>query len=131
MKVGIFCSSSQNFSSEYFEEMVFLSKELVRKGFEIVYGGSNQGLMKVLADSALEEGGKVTGIVPKYFKKQKNLVHENISQLVVVQNLNERKEKFIELSHVLVAFPGGVGTLDEMIALMSKRQLFEKPLSRA
>lgn len=128
MKVGIFCSSSQEMGADYFKEMISLSKGLVQRKFEIVYGGSNEGLMQTLADSALKEGGKVTGIVPKYFKQQKHPVHENLSKLIVVEDLKERKEEFIKRSHVLVAFPGGIGTIDELIAVMSKRQLFEEPM---
>lgn len=128
MKVGIFCSSSQSVDSKYFKEITRLSKGLVQRKFEIIYGGANEGLMKELADSTLKEGGKITGIVPKYFKNKKNLIHQKLSQLIVVENLMQRKEKFVELSHVLIAFPGGIGTIDETIDVISRRQLLEKPL---
>ena len=129
MKIGVFCSSSSEIESVYFTEIALFSKAIVQSGHKIIYGGSREGLMECLANSAIEEGGFVTGVVPKYFLHQKNLTHNGLSELIVVEDLKERKEKLIGLSDLLVAFPGGIGTMDEMLSVMTLKQLKE-PLVR-
>lgn len=127
MKVGVFCSSRSHINPIYFSEMTLFVKALVKQGHKIVYGGSREGLMEHLADTALEAGGHVIGVIPKYFLQHDHLAHKKLSQLLVEKNLRERKHQLITLSSVLIAFPGGIGTLDEVMEVITLKQLGESP----
>jgi uncharacterized protein (TIGR00730 family) len=84
-----------------------------------VYGGSDEGLMAVIADTVLARGGDVTGIEAQMFV-DKGVAHHNLTQLVVVPNIVERRTRMIELGDVFIAFPGGTGTLEEISEVVSK-----------
>ena len=84
-----------------------------------LYGGSDEGLMAVIADTVLARGGDVTGIEAQMFV-DKGVAHHNLTQLVVVPNIVERRTRMIELGDVFIAFPGGTGTLEEISEVVSK-----------
>lgn len=88
----------------------------------LVYGGSKSGLMGVLADSALEAGGKVIGVEPKFFIESE-FQHDGLTELIVTEDMESRKRKMIELGDAFIAFPGGTGTLEEIAEVMSKVSL--------
>ena len=88
-------------------------------GNRLVYGGSDEGLMAVIADTVLARGGDVTGIEAQMFV-DKGVAHHNLTQLVVVPNIVERRTRMIELGDVFIAFPGGTGTLEEISEVVSK-----------
>ena len=88
----------------------------------MVYGGSDEGLMAVIADTVLEQGGEVTGIEAQMFV-DKGVAHKNLTQLTIVPNITERRTRMIELGDVFIAFPGGTGTLEEIAEVMSKVSL--------
>lgn len=113
--------------SIYSSTMVSFAKALIEENCEVIYGGSREGLMEVLADQILKNGGCVKGVVPKYFVGKSNLVHKNLTHLMVAENLRERKYHLIESSDVIVAFPGGIGTLDEIMEVITLKQLGEEP----
>lgn len=88
-------------------------------GNDLVYGGSKCGLMGELAESVLRAGGKVTGVEPRFFVEQ-FIQHESLTELIVTEDMTERKSKMIELGDAFIAFPGGTGTLEEISEIMSK-----------
>jgi uncharacterized protein (TIGR00730 family) len=90
-----------------------------KSGNGLIYGGSKAGLMGILAESALAAGGEVIGVEPAIFIDQE-LQHEGLTQLIVTQDMSERKAKMIELGDAFIAFPGGTGTLEEISEIMSK-----------
>ena len=91
-------------------------------GHHLVYGGSRSGLMGLLAQSALDAGGTVTGVEPQFFIQQE-LQYDGLTRLIVTKDMAERKTKMIELGDVFIAFPGGTGTLEEIAEVMSKVSL--------
>ena len=88
-------------------------------GHTLVYGGSKCGLMGVLAENVLKNGGKVIGVEPQFFVDA-GFVYDAITELIVTKDMSERKAKMIELGDAFIAFPGGTGTLEEIAEIMSK-----------
>ena len=105
-----------------------LGRELVERGYGLVYGGGNVGLMTVIADSVLELNGHVTGVIPDSLVS-KEVAHRGLTELRVVQSMHERKALMAELSDGFIAMPGGIGTLEEFFEVLSWAQLgiHEKP----
>jgi uncharacterized protein (TIGR00730 family) len=91
-------------------------------GNTLIYGGSKIGLMGMISDSVLQAGGKVIGIEPQFFVDQE-VQHEGLTQLIITEDMTERKRKLIELGDAFIAFPGGTGTLEEISEVMSKVSL--------
>ena len=90
-----------------------------QSGHALVYGGSKCGLMGELAESVLKAGGRVTGVEPRFFVED-GFVYDAITELIVTEDMSERKAKMIELGDAFIAFPGGTGTLEEIAEIMSK-----------
>ncbi|MBI5324633.1 MAG: TIGR00730 family Rossman fold protein [Ignavibacteriae bacterium] len=111
-KVCVFCASSTDCDDLYFKEASALGQSLAREGYEIIYGGGKVGLMGAVAQSALSEGGKITGVVPSFLQ---SLGNYGITELRVVKSLSERKSIMLNETDCIVALPGGVGTLDEIL----------------
>lgn len=122
--VTVFCGSSPNVSPMFFSEMELFATGLAKLGVDIVFGGASLGLMGHLADKALAAGGRVTGVIPQYLNKP-GMVHEGLSELIVVNSVMDRKRKMAEMADVVVAFPGGVGTIDEVTEVLALKQLKE------
>lgn len=119
-KLCVFCGSK---SGEGLSQMASdFGKILVEKKVDLVYGGGSVGLMGVLADSVLNNGGKVIGVIPKDLFPSE-VEHKNLTQLIKVENMHERKRKMYELSDAFAALPGGFGTLDEFFEILTWRQL--------
>ena len=97
---------------------------------DMIYGGSNAGLMGAVANGALSEGGKVVGVIPE-FLVDKELAHEGLSELILVKSMHERKYKMNELCDGVIALPGGYGTLDELFEMLTWGQLglHKKPVA--
>ena len=91
-------------------------------GHALVYGGSKTGLMGILAESAVESGGKVTGVEPEMFI-QSEVQYDGVTELIVTNDFPERKRKMIELGDAFIAFPGGTGTLEEIAEVISQTAL--------
>jgi uncharacterized protein (TIGR00730 family) len=102
--------------------MADLARCLVAEGIGIVYGGGNVGLMGVLADAALAEGGEVVGVIPRMLV-DKEIAHRGLSELRVVGSMHERKALMADLSDAFIAAPGGYGTLDEFCEILTWTQL--------
>lgn len=120
--VCVFLGSNPGTSPDYLLAARAMGAELARRGMTCVYGGSNVGLMGVLANSALEAGGKVIGIIPEALQK-KEIAHTGLTELHVVASMHERKALMAELSEGFIALPGGMGTLEELCEVLTWAQL--------
>ncbi len=120
--ISVFCGSSFGVNPVYVESTIAFGKLIAEKGLTLVYGGGNTGLMGVLADTVLEAGGEVIGIIPKtLFERER--AHQRLTKLHVVYSMHERKAMMDRLSQGVVALPGGLGTFDEIIEIMTWNQL--------
>lgn len=122
MKVAIYCGSSLGNNQNIINKTKELGKYLALNGVDLVYGGGSVGLMGVIADSFLEHGAKVYGVIPKKLK-DRELAHTKLTELIVVETMSERKAKMLELSDAFIALPGGIGTLEEMFEAFTLTQL--------
>jgi uncharacterized protein (TIGR00730 family) len=122
MRLTVFCGSSTGRSPVYAEAARSLGREMVKRGIGLVYGGAGVGLMGVLADSMLEGGGEVIGVIPRHLVARE-IAHADVSDLRVVETMHERKALMAELGDAFVALPGGVGTLDELFESWTWAQL--------
>lgn len=120
--ICIFCGSSSGSNPVYSEKAVDLGNLFVEKNITLVYGGSNVGLMRVIADTMLAAGGKVVGVMPHNLIKRE-VAHKGLSEFHVVETMAERKAVMEKLSDAFISMPGGIGTLDELFEVMSWNQL--------
>jgi uncharacterized protein (TIGR00730 family) len=120
--VCVFCGSRNGFDPQHAALTATLATRLAVSGHTIVYGGGAVGLMGVLADAALAADGEVIGVIPG-FLKDRELAHPRLSRLEVVNSMHSRKQRMLELSDVVVALPGGIGTLDELVEAVTWAQL--------
>lgn len=121
-RICIFCGSSFGFDSQYAVAAAALAGHLVSEGIGIVYGGSNVGLMRIVADTALAHGGEVIGVIPKALV-EREVAHRQLSDLRLVGSMHERKALMSELADAFIALPGGYGTLDELCEVLTWSQL--------
>ena len=121
-RICIFTGSSRGIRSEYADAARGLARQLVERGYGLVYGGGNVGLMGVIADAVLERGGHVTGVIPDALVSQE-VAHRGLSELRVVQSMHERKAVMADLSDGFIAMPGGIGTMEEFFEVLSWAQL--------
>jgi uncharacterized protein (TIGR00730 family) len=122
IRICIFCGSSLGCRSAYAAAAISLAKHLVSRKIGIVYGGSNAGLMRILADTALEAQGEVIGVMP-HFLVEKERAHAVLTDLRIVSSMHERKALMAELSNAFIALPGGYGTFEEFCEMLTWTQL--------
>ena len=120
--ICIFTGSRPGASPDYAKAATELARELVKRGLGVVYGGGNVGLMNIIADTALQDGGYVIGVIPDALVS-KEVAHAGLSELRVVQSMHERKALMAELSAGFMALPGGIGTMEEFFEVLSWAQL--------
>ena len=120
--VCVFCGSNTGKDQVYRSAARSLGEAIVRRGLRLVYGGGRIGLMGVLGEAALAANGHVIGVTPQRLL-DRELVHRGLSELHVVNSMNERKTLMAELSDAFIALPGGMGTLDEMFEMLTWNQL--------
>ena len=120
--ICVFTGSSPGSRTEYGEAAVSLGKAIAQRGIGLVYGGANVGLMGMLADSVLKEGGHVTGVMPQVLV-DKEVAHSGLSEIHVVSDMHERKAMMSQLSNAFIALPGGLGTLEELFEILTWGQL--------
>ena len=120
--ICVYCASSSKIDSKYVETAKRLGSLLAENNMQLVYGGGSVGLMGILADSVLDKGGKVTGIIPK-FKVEAEWQHDGLTKLILTETMHERKEKMAAMSNAVVALPGGCGTLEELLEVITWKQL--------
>ena len=119
--VTVYCGSRTPMDHVYEDAVVCLAKFIAAHGMTLVFGGSNVGMMKTLADVALAEGGKVVGVFTTNLPM--SLAHPGLTELVVTHSLAERKREMIDRADALVALPGGLGTLDELFDALALRRV--------
>ncbi len=118
----VFSGSSPGRRAEYSEAAIDLGKELVARQIRLVYGGANVGLMAIVANTVLEQGGHVTGVIPQSLV-EKEVAHNDLTDLRVVGSMHDRKALMADLADGFVALPGGMGTLEEFCEVLTWAQL--------
>ena len=127
--VAVFCGSRNGSDPAFAQAAEALGHGLAERGLRLVYGGGGIGIMGVLARAVLRNGGEVTGVIPR-FLMELELRHPNLSELVVVDDMHTRKRMMFERADAFVVLPGGLGTLDEAMEVITWRQLarHDKPV---
>lgn len=121
-EVCVFAASSRLPDPDYFEAAIDLGRALARAGFGIRYGGGSVGLMGALADGALESGGRVTGVIPR-FMVELEWCRPGLTECVVTETMAERKASLVAGTVAVVALPGGLGTIEELTEVLTNKQL--------
>jgi uncharacterized protein (TIGR00730 family) len=121
-RICVFCGSRSGNNSGYRAAATNLGKLLAKKELTLVYGGGNVGLMGEIANSVLAHGGKATGVIPQ-FLVEKELTHKGLSEVHIVESMHERKALMAELADGFIAMPGGFGTLEETVEVLTWAQL--------
>jgi uncharacterized protein (TIGR00730 family) len=121
-RICIFCGSSSGTRPEYRVAAEEMGKELVRRNIGLVYGGGNVGLMGALADTVLQAGGEVVGVIPERLM-MREVGHDGLTKLHVVRSMHERKALMADLSDAFIALPGGFGTFEEFCEIVTWAQL--------
>ena len=122
MTVCIFASSSSRINRVYSEAASELGALLANEGMEVVFGGGGIGLMGKLADSVLNNNGRITGVIPG-FMKDEGWDHKGVTEMIITADMGERKKRMFALADAVVALPGGVGTLEELTEAITLKQL--------
>ena len=119
--ICVYCGSSSGIQPEYVEVAKLLGEVIAIRHLSLVYGGSNIGLMGIVANAVLENGGKVIGVIPNLFAEK--ITHWELTQIYQVGSMHERKHKMFELSDGFIALPGGLGTVEEILEIWAWSQL--------
>ncbi len=120
--IVVFCGSSEGTNHEYVQQGYDLGKTMAEQHITLVYGGAKIGVMGALAQGALEADGKVIGVIPD-FLKIREVLHTQLTELIVTQDMHERKLKMHELSEGIIMLAGGFGTLEEFFEMLTWAQL--------
>ncbi len=123
-KICVFCAASERCDKIYLEEAAKLGKALARGDRTIIYGGGSVGLMGALANAALDEGGKVIGVITE-FLRHLELAHKDILEMKVVKGLHPREEIMLRESDCQIALPGGIGTFSELLQAITWKRLWQ------
>jgi uncharacterized protein (TIGR00730 family) len=121
-RVCVFCGSSRGAGDRYAAAAAAMGRALAGRNLGLVYGGGCIGLMGILADAALDQGGRVIGVIPEAMVA-KELAHHGVTELRIVRSMHERKALMAELSDAFVALPGGYGTFEEFFEVLAWAQL--------
>lgn len=127
--VAVFCAATPGHDPRHGDAAEAMGRALARAGLTLVYGGGRVGLMGRLADGALAEAGRVIGVIPT-FLRARELAHPDVAEMIVTDSMHSRKARMAELAGAFVSLPGGLGTLDETIEMITWRQLglHDKPV---
>jgi hypothetical protein len=120
--IVVFCGSSEGVNVVYASNAYELGETFAKKNIQLVYGGAKIGIMGKVAEGALTNGGKVIGVIPE-FLTLKEVFHEGLTELIVTQNMQQRKLKMHDLSDGIIMLPGGFGTLEEFFEMLTWSQL--------
>ncbi|KRB31946.1 MULTISPECIES: TIGR00730 family Rossman fold protein [Mesorhizobium] len=123
--VCVYCGSSPGRDEVYAKAGHLLGRSIARAGLRLIYGGGTKGIMGAVADGALKAGGKVTGIIPRFLinREATETALDRLDELLITDNMHERKHKMFEKSDAFVALPGGIGTVEEIVEIMTWAQL--------
>ena len=120
--ICVYCASSTKVNQRYYDAAVELGELMAQKGVCLVNGAGTMGLMRACADAVLNNGGKAVGIIPK-FMIDRNWHYEDMTELVVTKNMHDRKKKMADMADGCIALPGGCGTLEELLEIITWKQL--------
>lgn len=120
--VTVYCGSSVGASDIYQQQAIALASELVNRKITLVYGGGRVGTMGVLANTVLEQGGRVVGVMPNLLV-EREISHTGLSEIHIVDTMHQRKQKMIDLADGFIALPGGFGTLEEFSEVFTWGQI--------
>jgi uncharacterized protein (TIGR00730 family) len=120
--VCVYCGSGPGTNPHFTEAAIALGKIFAENNVRLVYGGGSVGLMGAVAKSALDHGGAVTGIIPDFLRARENAL-TSVQEMIVTPDMHERKRLMFERSDAFVALPGGVGTLEELVEILTWQQL--------
>ena len=121
-RLTVFCGSNSGNDPSYSSHAAALGCALAEHRIGLVYGGTKIGLMGIVANAALKNGGEVIGVLPA-FLKEKEIAHDQLTDLILVDTMHERKRRMSELCDGVIALPGGFGTLDELFEMLTWAQL--------
>jgi uncharacterized protein (TIGR00730 family) len=123
--VCVYCGSSPGRDETYIKAGHLLGRSIAKAGLRLVYGGGTKGIMGAVAEGALKARGKVTGIIPRFLinKEATETALDRLDELLITDNMHERKHKMFEKSDAFVALPGGIGTVEEIVEVMTWAQL--------
>jgi hypothetical protein len=121
-RICVYLGSNPGFDPAYARATEALAQELIKRGLGLVYGGSDVGLMGLIANTCLKAGGEVIGVIPERLV-EKEVAHNGLTRSYVVKSMHERKQKMADLSDGFIALPGGVGTLEEFFEALTWNQL--------
>ena len=129
MKIAVFCASANNIDSNFFKDAQKLGEQIGKLGWQLIYGGTDQGLMREVALATIEHGGTITGIIPECIYKQ-GVAAKYLDHLIIASDMKERKHLLRENATAFIALPGGWGTLEEITEVITLKQLGEhqKPI---
>lgn len=129
MRICVYCASSSKVDKAYFDATQKLAEDMAVRGITLVYGGGSAGLMGCIADNVLKNKGQVVGILPRFMDKVE-WGHKGLTQLTLVKDMHERKKLLIKDVEAVVALPGGCGTLEELMEVITLKRLgkFTKPI---
>jgi uncharacterized protein (TIGR00730 family) len=116
--VCVFCASSNGAEPIFLEAAKTLGRSIAGRGWQLVYGGADVGLMGALADAALSDGGAVTGVIPRALA-EREIAHRGLTQLIEVGSMHERKAEMARRADAFLVLPGGLGTLDELCEILT------------
>ena len=120
--ISIFCGAHEGKNPKYAQSAKIISETIAKKGINVVFGGGNVGLMKIISDTALDNGVEVLGISLKSLHALE-LANPRLNEIVVTDTLLDRKDEFMSRSDAFIVLPGGVGSLDELAEIMASNQL--------
>jgi uncharacterized protein (TIGR00730 family) len=121
-KVAVYCGSNNGARAEYVQSAVDLGKKIVERRFGLVYGGGRNGIMNAIASTVLSLNGDVTGVAPSMFVDA-GRTREDLSRLLIVETMHQRKAKIVSMVDGFIALPGGIGTLEELLEILTWTQL--------
>ncbi len=120
--LSVFCGASVGNDPSYGETARVLGEMMARRGIQLIFGAGRAGMMGIIADAALAGGGKAIGVIPRHLM-DRELAHNGLTKLHVVDSMHERKQKMFDLADAIVVLPGGFGTLDETFEVITWKQL--------
>ncbi len=120
--VVVFCGSRMGHKPAFAQAATELGRGLAAAGIRLIYGGGRVGLMGAVADGVLSGGGEVIGVIPEFLTKRE-VAHSGLSEMLVTHSMHSRKQRMFELSDAFIMMPGGLGTLDEIVEIITWRQL--------
>lgn len=129
ISISVYCASSAKVNPVYLAAAEELGRIFLQENIHCIYGAGHIGLMGILADTILKGKGEITGVIPEFMIEQ-DWHHKSLEKIIITQSMHERKARMAEMSDAAVALPGGCGTLEELLEIITWKQLslYQKPI---